>query len=496
MGLGNQFLNMKVEISMASRWSSPGGYREVLKIAGPMILSMGSWSLMHFIDRVFLTWFSADALAATLPAGLLSFAFGSFFIGTAGYVNTFVAQYYGAGRFDQIGRAVWQGIYFSVAAGVLMLALVPCAHWIFEKAGHAESIRLLEVTYFQILTAGIGATFVMSAASTFFSGRGDTMTVLWVNVAVVALNMGLDYAWIFGFWGFPKAGVAGAGYATVLAQTLGAVLFLFLMFQRAFRQKYRTDAWRFDPKLFARLWKFGAPNGLQFMVEVFSFTLFVLLVGRIGAIELAATNLAFNINSLAFIPLLGVSVAVSTLVGQYLGDDNPGPAERSTYSALTLTFLFMAFMAFCFGFLPEVFMIPFELGADGETFVPVRDMAIVLLRFVAVYCIADACYLIFSAAVKGAGDTRFVMWVTGTASVAFLMIPTYLVVVVFKLGLYAAWGIMTLYIALMGLVFFLRFRQGKWKSMRVIEPHAVSAALGIEAGEVLVLGNVHEVQRF
>lgn len=472
---------------VSSRWSGVGGYKEVLKIAGPLILSMGSWSLMHFIDRIFLTWYSAEALAASLPAGLLSFAFGSFFMGTAGYVNTFVAQYYGAKQFDKVGSAIWQGIYFSVVAGVLMLALLPGAVWIFDATGHPEELRALEVVYFRILTGGIGATFIMSAVSTFFSGRGDTWLVFGVNVVVVALNIVLDYAWIFGYWGFPREGIAGAAYATVIAQVLGCVLFFAFMLRKPFRQKYHTlKGWRFNWVMFKRLWKFGAPNGLQFMVEIMGFSLFVLLVGRLGTLELAATNLAFNINTLAFVPMLGVGIAVSTLVGQYLGDNQPEPAERSTYSALHLSLFYMVIMALCYALLPEFFMMPFEAGAAGDNFGPVKDLAIVLLRFVAVYCILDAAYIVFSAAIKGAGDTRFVMWVTSIASLLVLILPTYLAVVVFDLGIYTAWVAVTLYIALMSAIFLFRFRGGLWKSMRVIDADPSSVGQGREVSELLV----------
>ena len=104
-----------------------------------MILSMGSWSLMHFVDRVFLTWYSRDALAAALPSGILSFTLGTFFLGTAGYVNTFVAQYMGANRPERGGASVWQGIHFSILAGLFLLVGIPFAPWIFDAAGHAPS---------------------------------------------------------------------------------------------------------------------------------------------------------------------------------------------------------------------------------------------------------------------------------------------------------------------------------------------------------------------
>lgn len=425
---------------------------------------------MHFIDRIFLTWYSAEALATALPAGLLSFALGSFFIGTAGYVNTFVAQYYGARQYIQVGASVSQGIYFSLIVGILMLALLPFSGWIFDVTAHPQAIREMEVIYFRILTGWIWAPLVMTAALTFFSGRGDTWTVCWVNVVAVVINVVLDYAWIFGHWGFPRAGIEGAAYATVLGQVFGCVAFFLLMLRKPFRQKYNTwGGWRPHGGLLRRLLKYGAPNGFQFMVEIMGFALFVLIVGRLGTVALAATNLAFNINTLAFVPMLGVGIAVSTLVGQYLGDDRPEPAQRATYSALHLSTIFMATMAMLFWFVPEWFLRPFDSVADEKAFAPIRNSAIILLRFVAIYCVMDGAYIVFSAAIKGAGDTKFVMQVTSAASVLVFIIPTYLAIERYGLGLYMAWIVVTFYIALMSVIFLFRFRGGKWKMMRVIE---------------------------
>ena len=210
-----------VEEEGKSRWNGPGGYREVLNLAVPMILSFGSWSLMHFVDRMYLSWYDRDALAAALPAGILSFTLGTFFLGTAGYVNTFVAQYVGAGRPKRVGASVWQGIHFSVVSGLLLMGLIPAAPWIFDGVGHEPAVQVGEVVYFQVLCIGWIPMLVMPAVSSFFSGRGDTRTVMWVNVLAASTNILLDYCLIFGSLGFPEMGIRGAAWATVLAHCLG-----------------------------------------------------------------------------------------------------------------------------------------------------------------------------------------------------------------------------------------------------------------------------------
>ena len=110
--------------NLKNRWHLEAGYREVLVVAIPLILSTASWSVQHFVDRMFLAWYSPETIAAAMPAGMVHFSMVSIFMGTAGYVSTFVAQYYGAKRYHRIGPALWQGIYMSLIGGVLILTVL------------------------------------------------------------------------------------------------------------------------------------------------------------------------------------------------------------------------------------------------------------------------------------------------------------------------------------------------------------------------------------
>ncbi len=454
---------------MMSRWKEPGGYREVLRMAAPLILSTGSWSLQIFVDRVFLSWYGRDVLAACLPAGMLHFTFTSLFIGTVAYVNTFVAQYWGADRKDRVGPAVWQGIYVGLASGVIILCLMPFSETFFEWAGHEPRIRALEAEYFRILCF-MGPGIAGVAVSSFFSGRGDTQTVMWVNFLACGVNVILDYAWIFGHWGFPEWGIRGAAWATVVSHLLIPLVFFALMIRPRYRDTLRTlSGWRPEAELLGRLVRYGLPNGIQFMLEILGFSMFILLVGKLGTTALAATSVTFNINTLAFLPMMGLGIAVSTLVGQYIGKDKVDLAERSTWSAVHLSLAYMLAMAAGYVFLPGLFLRPYISGADPEAFEQVWELSVVLLRFVAFYCVFDAIYIVFSAGVKGAGDTRFVMLTSVALGWFVMVLPTYLTVVTFGWDLYVAWIFVSLYLVSGGFIFMLRFRSGKWKSMRVIE---------------------------
>ncbi len=446
-----------------------GGYKEVITIALPLILSTGAWTLQYFIDRMFLAWYSPQAIAAAMPAGMFCFTIMSLFLGTAGYSSTFVAQYFGASRNDRIGPSVWQGIYVAIIGGLVLGLFIPIARPLFHLAGHAPDVQELEVIYFQILTLGSFPVIACSALGGFFSGRGRPWPIMWISSVGTVINLVLDYTMIFGKWGFPEMGIKGAGIATVISSYVSLAIYLGLEFRDPYERLYSTvSGWRFDCDLFSRLVRYGLPSGVEFFLDIGAFSMFILIVGRLGTMELASTNIAFNINNLAFMPMIGFGMAVSVLVGKYLGMDRPDIAERSVYSGFKLTFVYMLFVAIAYVLVPDVFIMPFTLKADATRFKEIHDITVVLLRFVALYSIFDTMNIIFASAIKGAGDTKYIMIMILVLSLALLVIPVYIGVVLLHKGIYIAWSFATLYVIVLGISFLMRFRGGRWRGMRVI----------------------------
>ncbi len=181
-----------------NRWKSEGGYRDVLVLAIPLIISTGTTSVLHFVDRMFLAWYSPEAIAASMPASMMSFAFMSFFIGVAGYTNVFIAQYYGAVKYDRVGPVIWQGIYIALGGGILLLCLIPFSKEIFSFFGHEPLIQRDEVIYFRVICLSGFPSIASSAISGYFSGRGKPWPVMWVNCLGTVINIILDYIFIFG----------------------------------------------------------------------------------------------------------------------------------------------------------------------------------------------------------------------------------------------------------------------------------------------------------
>ena len=152
---------------------------------------------------------------------------------------------------------------------------------------------------------------------------------------------------------------------------------------------------------------FGLPNGLMVALDALAFTGFTFIVGRFGEAELAATNITFTLNIVVILPVLGIGQAVEVLVGRRLGEERPDLAERSTWTGFLLAWAVMAVVAVTYVTVPDLLLLPFRNAADPAAGAA-ADVARVLLRFVAAYCLFDSANLVFSFALRGAGDTRFV----------------------------------------------------------------------------------------
>jgi MATE family multidrug resistance protein len=451
------------------RRSRPGGSRELLTLALPLVVSQSFMTAQVFADTLLLAWHDPLEMAASFPAMMWFWLPFGLLQATAGYVATFVAQYTGAGRHHRVGPAVWQGILFAVAAGLLFLLMVPAAPSLIALGGHTPALQGLEVTYLRCLSFAALPMLVMSAINGFFSGRGQTWTVLGIEVAGTVVNIAGGLVLISGRLGFPEWGIAGAGWSTVAGSWVSALVALVLFLRPRFAREFRTLAgWRPERELFGRLLRYGLPAGSQVFSDVLVFHVFVQLVGRLGEAQAGATALTVRLNMVAFLPMLGMVQAVSILVGQRLGGEQPDLAERSAYTGLKWVFAYMSLVAFAYLTIPGVMVSVFEGQADPEHFSAVAELVPALLAMAAAYSLADAVNMTFSFSLRGAGDTRFVSVVTFLLAWPIMVIPTYLLV---QSGgaIEWAWAFATAYILAMAACFSLRFRSGKWKAMRVIE---------------------------
>tara|TARA_R110002111_G_scaffold247140_1_gene310007 strand:+ start:34113 stop:35561 length:1449 start_codon:yes stop_codon:yes gene_type:complete len=460
----------------------PGSLRELANVAVPLVLSCGSLSIMHVVDRIFLSWWSTDAVAAALPAGMIQWAAMSIAMGNAMYVNTFIAQYEGAGQKQRVSESFWQGVYLASIWGAILLLGIPLSTHIFYWIGHVAEVQSLEVDYFSILCLGSGPALISTVLSCFYTGRSKTMVVMWVNLASVLVNMILDYWLIFGAGPIPAMGIKGAAIATVIANVATMLFYALIIYAKHEAREYGLfNHWRWNRELFMRLIRYGFPNGMLFFVDILGFTIFVMLVGRIGKMELAATTIAFNLNSLAFVPMMGVGTAVMTLVGTRVGEGRPQLAVTTTWKAYVVSAAYMLLFVVIYVGFPDFLLRPYAPEVVTAEFLQVKQMTVVLLRFAALFAFFDALAVVFGSAIRGAGDTRFCMIYSLITGWIIMVIPTILIWMYADEKLFSSWTACTSYIGVLGIGYLIRFQAGHWKKMRVIEDHFLDPVIGDEA---------------
>lgn len=444
-------------------------YRRILKVSMPLVASLGATTVMEFTDRLFLARYSLDAIAAATPAGIMALLAMTIFLGTTSYVSVFVAQYTGQGRPEMVGRVVWQGIYVALFGAAVLAALALLSDHIFALAGHSPEVQELESVYFRVLCLGAGIHLAGGALAGFFTGLGRTRVVMLANVAGMLINIPLDYCLINGVGPFPEMGIFGAGLATVLGWSVITAILWLAMLRREHRRFRLGQDRRLRSELLLRLMRYGLPSGMEFFLDIFVFTVFVFVVGRLGTVELAATNIALNVNALAFMPLVGFAMGTSALVGQAMGAGRQDDVPMVVRASLVLTFAYLTIMSAVFLLAPEVVLGLFQpRDMDPVAFAAVVGMGRTLLMIVVAYLFFDGVSFIVYGALKGAGDTIFVMTSRLVLVILFMIVPI-LVGARLGFGIYYFWAVSCTFLVMLSLVGWWRFRQGKWRDMLVVE---------------------------
>ena len=334
---------------MASRRSdfltNDGGLLAVLKVALPLILSSSCHAVNMFMDRLMLTRYSQPSAAAALTSGLTSFTLQCFFVGAVGYAGTFVAQYSGANQFRRVGTAVWQGIFLALAGAVFMALCCLWVPYLFGALGHEPAVEEQENIYFRYLALGAAVFLLQQALSCFWSGRGKTTMVLLVSIWVTLLNLPLNYMFIYGKWGAPEMGTAGAALGTILAALGGLIIYAVGFFGLpSARRHYGTCSDIVDWEMFKRMLKYSSPNGAQLLLDLAAFNVFILVLSLYGVKVQEASSIVFGINNLSFCPIMGIGMTASILVGQAVGAKDIPHAKKSVRNARTLMLIYMSLM--------------------------------------------------------------------------------------------------------------------------------------------------------
>jgi len=440
----------------------PGNVLEVAALAYPVVLQTFSDTLMQVVDSAFVGRIGATELGAVGFSGIWLWTTLCAFFGTATGVQTFVAQAFGAKREHECGAWVWQAMWLMLPVIVVWTLIV--------SAGFESLLRLLGPTpemqaraleYAEGRFPGMPAIIVGGIMTACLRGLGMTRLPMLAAVVANLVNVGLDYGLIFGRLGLPEWGVYGAGAATSAAQWTYVALMLVATLRPAMAQRFGTWAWRPHAGDLRRYFRTSVPIGGQWLLDMASFAIFSTIIARMGDISMAANQAMMQLLSLSFMQAYGLSVASGALVGRYVGARDLESAERSHRSAMRLGTALTTAVAIAFLSLPDPLIGIFS--EDPEVLALGRP----LLALAAVFQVVDAIGIIVGGSLRGAGDTRWPFLVQATMAWGLRLPVVWVAAVLLQGGLFGAWFGELVYISALNAAFWLRFRHGAWRTMRV-----------------------------
>lgn len=455
------------------RWD---GLREVTRMAWPIMLGNLSFVIMDFVDKYIVSTLDKEGaepvhLAAIGSAGLWAYVLGMFFVGIAQCVSTFVSQSYGKGQPEDCSRYAWQGIYISFLTGVVVLAFLPFADPFFALMRHGSEVTELELTYFRIRIFAFVLVASEVALASFFQAIGRATLPMTSTIAANVVNIVLAYTLVLGHFGMPAMGIAGAATATLLALLFQVLMLLsFFLSARVDSAYHSRRTWRFESAKAAELFRIGWPSGLSNFLDVAAWGIFTsFIVGGFGAVQLGAHVGAINFMHLCFLPAMGLGMATTPIVGQWLGRGNYEMARKRAITAVKCAMVIMTSIGIVLAVFGRQLMGIFS--TDPE----VIDLGRRLLILAAVFAGFDAISIVLMGALRGAGDTR---WVMAALMIGAWMINLPLALLfarVMDLGALGAWYGATTYIILLSIAFAWRFYRGEWRHINIFTSDGTAA---------------------
>lgn len=464
---------------------------EVWFLAWPTIITMTSYTVMQFADKLMVGQIGPLELTAQGNGGIWAFTPLAFLMGALVVVNTYVSQNMGAGRPEKVARYLWGGVHISIV--VWLAVLVPFAAimpWFFENVVHSghtiedlERLVVLESEYSQILLLGGLFTICARSVHQFFFGimrpKVVTVAVIIGNVVNVAINYvlifgesGLPVLNLPGVPGIPSLGVHGAAIGTVIGVFVELMIpFIVFLGPRCHRMFASRTSWRPHMKTIRELIRLGWPGSLVSGNEIVCWSIFMtVLVGIFGENSMTAGWIVLGYMHLSFMPAVAISFAANTLVGNAIGSGNPDLAASHARWSVGLSMFFMTCCAILFVVLREP-MIALFLGGDvdPEQYRDIIDIGTNLMIVMSICQALDALGITYSGALRGAGD---VIWpgvfiavsswtlIIGLGYALAMQMPQW--------GAIGPWIGAVIYIVVIGIAMAWRFESGRWRSIKLI----------------------------
>ncbi len=458
---------MKKEVIMKKE--DPGGTREMLTMALPIVISQACDTIMVFTDRLFLSRLGTGLMSASMGGGVTVFVMMSFFLGLIGYATALTAQYLGSGKRENCSQVLTQAVILSLLFFPLIISAGPLGIKLFEFMKINREQLGPQIIYFNILLNASVVSLLRFSLSSYFSGIGRTRVVMTASLAAMIANILLNYILIFGKLGFPALGIRGAAYGTIAGGITGLLILLVFYLKRENRDEYRVmKSFRFNREIMSKLFRFGYPAGLEMFLNLLAFNMIVMIFQARSPVVAAAITIVFNWDMVSFVPLFGLEIGVTSLVGRYMGARKPDIAHRSAMSGLKVGWAYSAVIFILFVFCARYLVELFNPGAGDPVFSRAFPVAVFMIRLASIYVLIEAVFVVFVGALRGAGDTFWTMCYT--VSLHWLLVIILLVMFnLLDLSPETGWLALVLSFFLFSWGIYFRYRSGKWKSIEVVE---------------------------
>jgi multidrug resistance protein, MATE family len=445
------------------------GYRQLLVLAWPIVLARSAQAAIGFADAAMIAGLGKDALAATTTGALDAAALFILPMGLVFIVQSFAAQLLGKGDIGGARRYAWYGLVLAGVTQVLAVAAIPLVGLALAASDFTPEVQALMTTYVSIRLFGAGATVGTEALGNWYGGLGDTRLSLLANVVAMVVNIGLNWVLIFGHLGAPAMGVAGAALASAIATWVGFVVVAAVFFRGWLPAAARAagpaaPAGRLRLAEFARMLRFGLPNGLNWFLEFSAFLVFInVIFAGLGTLAVAALMTVSQVNSVSFMPAFGVTSAGAILVGQAIGVGRKDDVAAVVRRTLIVAASWQGVVGLVYLGIPVTIMAVF---AEGDVAVSdLAELGAVLLAISAAWQLFDATVMTLSEALRAAGDTTWVLWARIVLAWVLWLPLSLWVVRGLGAGPPAATACLVVYMVALAAVVTWRFRSGAWRSI-------------------------------
>lgn len=431
--------------------------RSVLTLALPITVSSLLQRAEGIVAVFLVGGLGATSIAAVGLGQLLAFVATTLVSGLSVGTNVIVAQLWGARRRQDAGEAARHFLWLSLGLSFVLAGLgIAGNRLVMQQLGAEPAVIELALPYSTLIFLVIPCTVLIQVLSSVLQGVGDTKTPMFAMIGVNFLHGLLAYSLIYGRWGAPNLGIKGAAIAVGLAEATGA-LYLLLRCRPILKTSVRL---RLD--LIRSIWDVGASVSGERVVQQAGIFIYTKLVLLYGTVAYAAHQVGLSIESFSFLPGYGLAIAAATMVGQSIGAGKYTRAKLENWEANRLAMAIMTCMGIIF------FFFPYALLRAFTTDEAVIELGTMFLKIVALLQIPLALTMVLAGSLRGAGDTRFIMWAT-TAGMWGVRVPLAFVFGIWlELGVYYVWTAMVAdWMVRMGLLLW-RYHSERWQQIQVI----------------------------